>query len=133
MLKTKRAAPNEHHEDEVPLLQVRSRMWDAVISDDLNLAKYLLENGVDPRAKERGQTTTALMEAHILGRTEIVRLFLSNSGEKLTPPSNTLVKGCKEVSLVLAILFFADIYFLYFLMRKDKTHTTGNICTLYGK
>ncbi|XP_063600906.1 uncharacterized protein LOC134777015 [Penaeus indicus] len=93
----KRGASNERHEDEVPLLQVKSRMWDAVNSNDVKLAKYLLENGVDPNAREGKQPTTALMEAHVLGRTEIVKLFLSNSGEKPTPPSNALVEECTEI------------------------------------
>ncbi|XP_047487887.1 uncharacterized protein LOC125038464 [Penaeus chinensis] len=95
--KKKCAAYNEHHEDEVPLIQVNSRMWDAVASNDVKLAKYLLENGADPNAKEEGQTATALTEANILGRTEIVKLFLSHLEKKRAPPPNALVGRCMAI------------------------------------
>lgn len=74
-------------------------MWDAVNANDGQLVQYLLMNGINPNDKEPGRPTTALLEAHILGRNEIVKIFQCHFKEEAKPPSNELVVEVLKVSV----------------------------------
>ena len=55
-------------------------MWNSIRGDDLEIVKYLLENGADINAKDN-YGTTALMKASSNGQLEIVQFLIENGAD----------------------------------------------------
>ncbi|XP_064085230.1 uncharacterized protein LOC135200510 [Macrobrachium nipponense] len=91
---------SEQEESESPLLPPRGSvimeeqtLWEAVEKDDLEAVKHLLEEGCHPDDLEGDRISSPFMDAHLLGRREVVDVFASFKGEKYTTAQDDLVKS----------------------------------------
>ncbi|CAL4225642.1 unnamed protein product, partial [Meganyctiphanes norvegica] len=69
------------------------RLWGAVVHKDLPLIEHLLTIGKNPTRRETGTPTSPLMEAHLLGLKEVVKIFANNLDGKQSVPSPELIKS----------------------------------------
>ncbi|XP_066962611.1 LOW QUALITY PROTEIN: uncharacterized protein [Macrobrachium rosenbergii] len=87
-------------ESESPLLPPRGSvimeeqtLWEAVEKDDVEAVRHLLDQGYHPDDLEGDRISSPFMDAHLLGRREIVDIFASLKGETYTTAQDDLVKS----------------------------------------
>ncbi|XP_068203379.1 uncharacterized protein [Palaemon carinicauda] len=137
---------SSEQETETPLLPPRGSvimeeqtLWEAVEKDDLETVKHLLDQGYHPDDAEGDRISSPFMDAHLLGRREIVDLFASFKGEKYTTPQDDLVKSVlyelernmKEVFLAAEVGMYEHEQGVQALLKAYNLPAT--ICDSHGR
>lgn len=79
-------------------------MWEAVEEDDARLVDFLVQHHIDPEVCESGRTTTPLMDAHILGRKDILKVMSLHKNEENVVLTHQLIVYVYKVCLTGCIL-----------------------------